>query len=456
MSKISDYQIPALMPNGRGHQFVLYGDACSGVPGALHEQTFASVNSVVRRLQPQPEFIVFTGDEVIGLTADQAELEAQWQHWLKNEMAWLDRNKTPIWHCTGNHTTYNQMSERVFREALELPQNGPSGQEGLSYWVRRDDVLMVFVHTLWSGLGGEAYVEANWLEQTLRSHADANHKFVVGHHPAFPVNGFAGDYQRTIAPECVERFWDVLINNEVTAYLCSHILAYDVQVQRGVLQICTAGAGTAHRMPEGDEYLHAVQVALDDGGLRLQVLDTDGLVREKLTWPRGGWSFSEPELLENSQSRARNDLTKLQQPLRFQISGLASSDGHGVAQTLIACGEPDALPSLWIGLRGMKQRLTVIVGNTPGRSPHFWLGPEVSDGARFAFELLLHSGMGPGGLLCRNGLKDSWTSLSAASSWGLERLLPAPFWCVGESFETSGRLPFRGDGLEVLVSTART
>ena len=454
MSKISDHRIPALMPNGRGHQFVLYGDACSGVPGAMHEQTFASVNSVVRRLQPQPEFIVFTGDEVIGLTADQAKLEAQWQHWLQNEMAWLDREKTPIWHCTGNHTTYNQISEHVFREVLELPQNGPPGQEGLSYWVRRDDVVMVFVHTLWSGLGGEGYVETDWLGQTIRSHADAKFKLVVGHHPAFSVNGFAGEYQRTIAPECVERFWDILVDNEVTAYLCSHILAYDVQVQRGVLQICTAGAGTAHRMPEDDEYLHAVQVALDDDGLRAQVLDTDGLVREKLTWPRCGWSFSKPEPLENSQRCARSDLTKLQQPLRFQVSGVASSDGHGASQTLISCGEPDALPSLWIGLRGVKQRLTVIVGNTPGRSPHFWFGPEVSNGDRFAFELLLHPDMGPGGLLYRNGLKDSWSSLSAASSWGLERLLPAPFWCVGESFERSGRLPFRGDGLEVLVSTA--
>ena len=44
--------IPALLPSGSGYQFVLYGDSCSGVPGGLHEKTFASVNAVVRRLQP--------------------------------------------------------------------------------------------------------------------------------------------------------------------------------------------------------------------------------------------------------------------------------------------------------------------------------------------------------------------------------------------------------------------
>ncbi|MGY3440120.1 hypothetical protein [Bradyrhizobium sp. USDA 4473] len=63
------------------------------------------------------------------------------------------------------------------------------------------------------------------------------------------------------------------------------ILAFDVQVHRGVLQICTAGAGTAHRMPEGVEYLHCVQATLDQRGLRYQVLDTEGAVREQLAWP---------------------------------------------------------------------------------------------------------------------------------------------------------------------------
>lgn len=79
--------IPALVPRGNGHQFVLYGDSCSGVPNAPHERTFASVNVVLRRLTPQPEFILFPGDEVIGLTTDADALRAQWRHWLDVEMA---------------------------------------------------------------------------------------------------------------------------------------------------------------------------------------------------------------------------------------------------------------------------------------------------------------------------------------------------------------------------------
>ncbi len=104
------------LPRNAGHQFVIYADACSGVPGALHERTFASVNDVVRRLHPAPEFILFPGDEIIGLTADADAARAMRRHWFEVEMGWLDRRVVPLWHTTGNHTTYDAMSEAVFRE----------------------------------------------------------------------------------------------------------------------------------------------------------------------------------------------------------------------------------------------------------------------------------------------------------------------------------------------------
>ena len=78
---VSEPAIPALLPRGAGHQFVCYADSCSGVPGALHETTFAAVNRVVARLTPQPEFVCFPGDEIIGLVADEGVLRRQWTHW---------------------------------------------------------------------------------------------------------------------------------------------------------------------------------------------------------------------------------------------------------------------------------------------------------------------------------------------------------------------------------------
>ena len=173
------------------------------VPDGLHEKTFSEVNTVVRRLEPAPEFIIFPGDEIIGLTPDRDQLLAQWRHWIDSEMGWLDRRTIPMWHATGNHTTYDEMSEQVFRDVLGLPRNGPAGQEGLSYWVRRGDLLLVFVNTLWSGLGGEGFVETQWLEDVLRSNSDACHKLVIGHHPVYSVNGYSGPSQRDVEPGAV-------------------------------------------------------------------------------------------------------------------------------------------------------------------------------------------------------------------------------------------------------------
>jgi hypothetical protein len=87
--------IRSLLPRGPGHHFVIYGDSCSGIPGAPHEQTFSAVNAVLRRLTPPPEFVLFAGDEIAGLTADSEELRAQCRYWLEHEMGWLDRQAIP-------------------------------------------------------------------------------------------------------------------------------------------------------------------------------------------------------------------------------------------------------------------------------------------------------------------------------------------------------------------------
>jgi hypothetical protein len=443
--------LPALEPDGPGHRFVLYGDACSGVPAGRHETTFAAVNAVVRRLVPPPEFIVFTGDEIAGLTPDRTELEAQWRHWLDHEMAWLDRSVTPMWHATGNHTTYDAMSEAVFRDVLAMPGNGPPGQDGLSYWVRRGDLLLVVVHTLWSGLGGEGFVETGWLDRVLVTNADCRHKLVVGHHPVYPVNGYSGPCQREIDAALGAKFWQVLVRHSVTAYVCSHILAFDVQVHAGVLQICTAGAGTAHRMPDDVEYLHCVQMALDRHGLRYQVLDTNGAARETLDWPTTGWPVADARALGPGSHAPAIALPPPSGRLHLTLTGTTAHDTDASAETLFCGSRTGALPPLWIGLRGPRRRLTAIIHHAPARSPHYWLGPELTPGEHFSMELLLHWDMGPGGLLYRTDTEQPWTSMSAASPWGLERMANIDRWHRGRTGTPGDPRPFRGDGLEATI-----
>jgi hypothetical protein len=448
---MTDQPIAALLPKLGGHQFVMYGDSCSGVPDALHERTFAEVNAVLKRLTPQPEFILFPGDEVIGLTPDPAALRTQWKHWFEVEMGWLDRNKTPMWHTTGNHTAYDKMSEDIFREVLQLPDNGPADQKGLSYWVRRDDLLMVFTHTLWTGLGGEGHVETEWLQATLKSHADAKYKIVLGHHPVFPVNGFSGTYQREIGHEYAERFWGILVDARVLAYVCSHILAYDVQAHQGVLQICTAGAGTAHRMPEDVEYLHCIQAALDDDGLRYQVLDRDGVAREQLQWPPRLADASiawQPLAPGNMAARFTGQIGpgKL---VEFRVAGQMAAEPWAPEQTFFTAHSPDTIAPIWLGTRGPKQTLTLVVGRQPGRSPSYWFGPDLPAGCAFDFDIAFYPDMGPGGILYRSRTENVWTSMKSATSVGVEKVMWPGAWSVGHGQHGAEDRPFRGAELAI-------
>jgi len=457
-SRLPGVRLQSVQPRGRGHRFVLYGDACSGIPGALHERTFASVNAVVAQLDPPPEFIVFPGDEITGLTRDEAALREQWRHWFEVEMAWLDRARISLFHTTANHTTYDPMSERVFAEVMaHLPRNGPAGQEGLSYWVRRGDLLMVFVHTLWSGLGGEGHAETEWLDATLAAHADARHKLVVGHHPVFPVNGYAGAFQRDIGPPHAGPFWAALVRHGVLAYLCSHILAFDVQVHDGVLQVCTAGAGTAHRMPEGVEYLHCMSAAVDDAGLRYRVHDTEGAVREALSWPIALPTDGEWRAMADGRQPAPDGDRIAAGPVpaavrAWRFTGVAAGAGTAARQTwLSAGGAGTAIAPLWIGLSGPDQRPTVSISinPNPGRSPHYWFGPALAPGEAFDLTLALHGGMGPGGVLMRQGTGGPWSTLQGASAAGPEALAALPWWIVGHGDGGPEDRPFLGRDLAV-------
>jgi hypothetical protein len=444
--------IPALLPRGHGHQFVVYGDACSGMPGAPHEQTFAAVNGVVRRLAPPPQFIVFAGDEIAGLTPDPELLRSQWRHWLDTELAWVDRSAVPIWHATGNHTTYDQMSEQIFRATLNLPRNGPAGQEGLAYWVRRGDLLIVFVNTLSIELGGEGFVETQWLGDTLRQHKDATYKLVVGHHPVFPVNGYAHSYQRQVAPEVAPAFWETLVSHGVLAYVCSHILAFDVQVHTGVLQICTGGAGTAHRMPEGIEYLHCVQMALDRFGVRCQVLDVDGFVREQLAWPPDDKVMRNELALPHGTFQGPVDCPREHAAIVLRFVGRTASANHGAAQTLFSTRCAGELAPFWLGLRGPEQRLTAILHHTPGRSPHYWIGGSLRSDSPFAIDVMLEPSMGPGGIMYRTAGDHRWSSMAAASPWGAEGIKASRQWCIGHSDAGPADHPFLGAQLAASLS----
>jgi len=232
------------------------------------------------------------------------------------------------------------------------------------------------------------------------------------------------------------------------------MLAFDVQVHEGVLQILSAGAGAAHLMPPETEYLHCVQVALDAAGLRYQTLDTTGARREWLDWPLPTPSPADWQVLPAGATTARTlpppaAAAPGAQFVSWRFAGRTAPDDPGEAQTLLAgWADGPGLATLWIGLLGPERRLGVLLSPQPGRSPHLWHGPPLAAAAPFTIEVALHTSMGPGGILWRHDAHAPWSSLTNASSWGAERLPWPQRWALGHDRRGAKDRPFRGARLQ--------
>tara|TARA_B100001105_G_C22273774_1_gene392176 strand:- start:280 stop:888 length:609 start_codon:yes stop_codon:yes gene_type:complete len=199
-------------------------------------------------------------------------------------------------------------------------------------------------------------------------------------------------------------------------------------------------------MPEGIEYLHAVQAALDDDGLRYQVLDADGVVRERLSWPLEVPPVEHWRALD--EARFGRDRIAA-----FRFTGRAAAAGTSTLQTFLSAFTPGRRAPFWVGLSGPAQRLLAILEPEPGRSPHYWVGPSLTADAPFDIQLLVHPGMGPGGLLYRLSDDDAWSSLSAASAWGAERLDWPDAWSIGHGQQGPDDRTFLGRDLAVSAET---
>ena len=306
-----------------------------------------------------------------------------------------------------------------------MPRNGPAGQEGLSYFVRRGDLLIVALDVYATVMGAPTTVfggrvDYRWVDEVLADNADARFKLVMGHTPVFPINGYKARIW-TLSPEFGEPFWEVLVRHEVDAYLCSHVIAFDAQVHQGVLQITSGGAGTSAGpggcMPAPVEYHHLTQWALDNEGVQAQVLDMDGCRREGFSWP------PEPGKMYS---------------WRFKADRI----GSGPAQLLLAGRMPgEIFDRVRISLDGWQPRLHVALGSAgetyPQIYPQIWTGPQVSVDEPLDLTVSIYPDMGPGGVLARLG-DGPFSSLQTDAAEGYRAADWPEEWEPGEGIEVTG------------------
>jgi hypothetical protein len=200
-------------------------------------------------------------------------------------------------------------------------------------------------------------------------------------------------------------------------------------LQRG----CGDGPQDAGRI----EYLHCVQAALDEQGVRYQVLDTDGVVRERIEWPLPSpdparWRelpLGEAEALFYGHVRSGRTIV-------LRLAGQSATTDTASAQTVFTAFAPGSIAPFWLGLRGPKQTLTVIVGRDPGRSPSYWFGPDLPAGDGFDIHVAIYPDMDPGGLLYRRHDTPRWSSFNSATARGLEQLSWPQHWVIVQIAQT--------------------
>jgi VCBS repeat-containing protein len=147
-------------------------------------------------------------------------------------------DRQEIYFVLGNHDG-PPFGEVYFRNniAPHYPANGPdSAPEGTIFSFDRGDFHFVVTNQYWNySSGGYTPEQLDWIAQDLAS-SQKHFKFVIGHEPAFPQFRHVGD-SLDADPQMRDDFWQILSDNNVTAYLCGHTHYIYSDLVDGVYQL---------------------------------------------------------------------------------------------------------------------------------------------------------------------------------------------------------------------------
>jgi 3',5'-cyclic AMP phosphodiesterase CpdA len=209
-----------------------------------------------------PDFVLHAGDIFYG-SSQLANLKKLYDNFKSatDELA----AETPILISPGNHemqpigpapgspTAMDPLD--VFNEELFQSKGFLEGYPGTCYSWDWGNSHFVSIDTCRFNpamkYNGAYYLsdgEIAWLESDLQQARDrgARHIFVFGHAEAFlpdwlskeMANPYLGSY-----PEQRDKFWAVLVNHRVDAYICGHLHVFDVEEVSGVVQWLNGNSG---------------------------------------------------------------------------------------------------------------------------------------------------------------------------------------------------------------------
>jgi predicted phosphodiesterase len=147
-------------------------------------------------------------------------------------------NRQKVYFVLGNHDNPPSGDDYFeFNIAPYYPTNGPvSAPKGTIFSFDREDSHFVVTNQYWNySSGGYTPQQLDWIAKDLAS-TKKPFKFVIGHEPAFPQFRHVGD-SLDADPQMRNDFWQILSNNNVTAYICGHIHYIYSYIADGVYQL---------------------------------------------------------------------------------------------------------------------------------------------------------------------------------------------------------------------------
>lgn len=200
---------------GTSWKFITVGDSRgsdNGVNTAILGEIAAEI------VNKGVDFVILPGDLVNG-SANVSTMTSQLTTW-RDTMQPVYSAGIDVYACRGNHENYGVTAwNNVFTGVYSLPDNGPAGEQNLTYSVTHKNSLII---------GLDQYVNLHRVNQTwLDSQLSANtnpHIFAFGHEPAFKANhsDCLDDY-----PVNRDVFWASLKNAGGRIYFAGHDHFYD-------------------------------------------------------------------------------------------------------------------------------------------------------------------------------------------------------------------------------------
>jgi hypothetical protein len=256
-------EVPSAVPTGPPAPngtwtLVVFGDSrdivkntTTGVSPYLHPLAVAIAAE-------KPELVVFPGDLVSGWIISNSspvatDYQAQFRNWM-DTVAPIHNYTTgkgiPLYVMRGNHedgpnqTVIPLLDAYLNSVAVDMPSNGPPGQEKLTYSFTYRGAKFIVLDQYYPNDGLKETVNQPWVDRELSTNTSP-FTFVFGHTPAFLVKDDPEDrgYDIAVHPAQRDIFWNSLVNHHVTAYFCGHAHLYVRGMVNGTQQVVTGNGG---------------------------------------------------------------------------------------------------------------------------------------------------------------------------------------------------------------------